>query len=251
MANKNYANGVNVKSSNTEDDAHPSRNEDEQAIEESGLITLRGCRNIITHWEFPQNNKKCPVQNCPESFDTRTDCIKHYKRQHSMRAIVCNICDRPISTHKAWDFIRHYKRIHPDEVIPFDFSTQQYHQGTSTDLITLRGSGITTHWKFPSKQTNCPVQRCRKLSFDSRSAVIQHYKREHAKISIFCVICEKPIISPSKQKFKLHYKRCHPKVEPFDFVANKKLPKMITQKKVNIHHSTWNATIKQQHAIMQ
>lgn len=109
----------------------------------------------------------------------------------------------------------------------------------STDLITLNGCGYKTQWQMPSNQSECPVARCPQRSFVNRSALITHYKKEHSKFSIYCCICDKPIISRNKEHFGIHYKSLHPNVlDPFDFKTNKKLPKLSKQKMVtHSHHS--------------
>lgn len=213
-------------------DGDRNGNVDDQANEESGLITLKGCGHV-TKWKFPQNQNNCPNGNCRESFDTRAECILHYERQHSMNAIVCKMCDHPISTHTTRDYIKHFERMHPNEAIPFDLSTQRNQPELSTDLINLSGAGFKTQWRFPPNQNRCPVVSCQQRSFESRSACLSHYKAVHAKFSINCCICEKPIVSNFKHYFERHYRRVHPDVrDPFDFDANEKLPKMIRQKRV-------------------
>lgn len=210
------------------------RNHDDQADEEeSGLITLNACGDIVTKWQFPRNKTDCPVRRCQESFITRTDAINHYKIRHSMNAIACYICDRPISVHSKLHYIEHFERLHNDVLDPFDFNTQKSHSKISTDLITLNGCGYKTQWQMPSNQTGCPVYGCRYQSFESRFALITHYKKMHSKMSIYCCICDKPVVSPCRREFINHYKRMHANVlDPFDFEANEKLPKMRLRKKV-------------------
>lgn len=75
------------------------------------------------------------------------------------------------------------------------------------DLITLYGCGRITKWKFPTNQTRCLA--CPSESVQ-RSSLIAHYKECHAKTSILCPICVKPICAREKKNFKKHYQRMHP-----------------------------------------
>lgn len=216
------------------DNGNEKTNDGEQENEVSGLITLKAYKgNIVTKWQFPPNKKTCPVARCRKIFDTRSDAINHYTIHHSMNAIACFICDRPLCANRPSDYIRHFKHMHPNVSDPFDFAKQRDHPKLSTDLITLSGCGYKTQWRMPFNQTKCPVMGCRYISFESRLALILHYKEVHSKNSIYCCICEKPIVSLGRRDFTGHYKRIHPNVlHPFDFDANKKLPKIRQQKKV-------------------
>lgn len=90
------------------------------------------------------------------------------------------------------------------------------------DLITLNGCGQVTQWRFPDTKI-CPVQNCR-LLFGIRSDAMHHYKKRHAKVSILCPICEKPIISHKPSDFMRHFLRIHPNNEtPFVFGARAKV----------------------------
>lgn len=99
--------------------------------EVSGSIIRHVCGNIVTEWKFPPYKKNCPVSSCSESFITRSDGINHYKSCHAMNAIMCYICDQPISTHNSVvsqskrEYIKHYKRKHPGVLDPFDFEANK------------------------------------------------------------------------------------------------------------------------------
>lgn len=77
------------------------------------------------------------------------------------------------------------------------------------DVITLTGCGITTKWKIPLNMERCPVLRCGAV-FKVRSDLINHYKFQHAKGSILCEICIKPIRAERTIDFTEHFKRRHP-----------------------------------------
>lgn len=75
-----------------------------------------------TKWYFPSNMKNCPVEGCRFSkFTTQSAAKMHYTKQHSMNAILCCICCKPISTHSISDYITHYQRKHKNVKNPFDF----------------------------------------------------------------------------------------------------------------------------------
>lgn len=83
------------------------------------------------------------------------------------------------------------------------------------DLITLSGCGIITKWKFPKNKKSCPVIGCHH-DFEKRSDAITHYKEQHAKKSVLCSICNKPICAQWKDHFIRHHKRMHPNIDvPF------------------------------------
>lgn len=81
------------------------------------------------------------------------------------------------------------------------------------DLITLSGCGRISQWTFPANKTDCPVVSCKK-QFGVRSDAIDHYKKRHSQLSIYCSQCDKPIVAPHISHFKNHYIRRHPDVDP-------------------------------------
>lgn len=149
-----------------------------------------------------------------------------------MHAIFCHICNRPIHTGgRKRDYQSHFQRIHPKEKIPFNLTTRKKQK--NSDLITLNGSGIKTQWKMPLNLTKCPVVRCPQNSFVNRSDLITHYKKEHSSVSIYCCICDKPVISRNRSHFITHYKLLHLNIlDPFDFDANEKQAKISKRQKV-------------------
>lgn len=95
------------------------------------------------------------------------------------------------------------------------------------DLITLKGCGYTTIWRFPMNMKRCPNSRCNFISKD-RSETIAHYRKHHAMSAILCYLCNKPISigvnTKSTYNYMLHYKNGHPNVkDPFDFVGKTRL----------------------------
>lgn len=101
------------------------------------------------------------------------------------------------------------------------------------DLILLNGCGYKTEYKFPD-QKMCPVLRC-DVASESRSALINHYKEEHAQNSIYCFLCCKPIVAEYPYNFIHHFRRKHKNVkDPFDFDEVKQLSQAQNIKDVSI-----------------
>lgn len=88
------------------------------------------------------------------------------------------------------------------------------------DLITLGGCGQITEWRFP-KTKRCPVLRC-SLSFGTRAAAMNHYKKKHARNAIFCHLCNKPVGTNTFKAFTLHFRKRHPGERvPYKFHKNR------------------------------
>lgn len=92
-------------------------------IDGNDLISLTGY-GISTQWVFPADQAKCPVKLCQLEFDTRSDCIRHYKRRHTKNAILCELCDKPISVGATDTFVNHFRRVHPFKKIPFNLDDE-------------------------------------------------------------------------------------------------------------------------------
>ncbi|XP_031628229.1 uncharacterized protein LOC116344008 isoform X3 [Contarinia nasturtii] len=82
------------------------------------LITLNS-NGIETQWRFPPNMNYCPVLNCRIQFGIRYDAVQHYKKRHANQAILCNICNKPISTKSTYEFKKHYSKLHPNTDLPY------------------------------------------------------------------------------------------------------------------------------------
>lgn len=105
--------------------------------------------------------------------------------------------------------------------IPAEFNAVMSHVNDNNDeddLIRLTGCGQSTSFRFPNT-TRCPIYNC---SVDSgyRSRAIAHYKRKHAKDSIFCEECQKPVSAKSLHTFLKHYNEIHPNAELPQFLKN-------------------------------
>lgn len=79
------------------------------------------------------------------------------------------------------------------------------------DLITLRGCGLVTKWKFP-ETTKCPIAGCQKEN-GIRTFAISHFKHAHAKHSVYCSECEAPTRAKSFSTFFEHFTKKHPNAE--------------------------------------
>lgn len=75
---------------------------------------------VVTYWQFPPEQTRCPVWKCEIELNSRSDALIHYKRQHATSAILCELCDRPVAAHSANTFIAHYQRTHPFKKVPYN-----------------------------------------------------------------------------------------------------------------------------------
>lgn len=76
------------------------------------------------------------------------------------------------------------------------------------DLITLSGCDEISEWRFP-QMSQCPLYSCNK-DLGVRSLAISHFKYRHAKNSVFCSECDKPIGAKSLHTYFTHYTKRHP-----------------------------------------
>lgn len=236
-------------------------------------ITLSGCGQF-TSWIFP-DIAQCPNASCKLEFKNRKKALDHFREVHASNAVLCFLCQKPISTRHHNDFIIHYRRIHPNKAVPYDFDKEEklpptqvcwtqiaehicflfpdvntidfdiylvFEQTRSKvrpkvesvssardddDLITLYSAGVTTYWRLPAGLLICPVLNCQK-SFKpvtswgaqtGRQNLVRHYKENHAKGSILCTLCDRPIrSSKGPNDFRKHYAHLHPNTTvPFNF----------------------------------
>lgn len=69
------------------------------------------------------------------------------------------------------------------------------------------------------------------MAFMSRSDAIQHYKDQHSNNSIFCYLCEKPILALQPNDFKAHYDEAHSNIEMAFSFDEKPQPQTNTKRK--------------------
>lgn len=213
---KHKANAIVKKNSIEEDD------------NDEDLIVLEGC-NQITKWRFPADTKKCPALRCEFSFSTHSACRNHFKKVHAKHSICCPICLKPYVALNPRNFLTHFQNAHPNSRMPFKFDqassstaskdskddavdntdSDSSEDDTDEDVIILNGCGIRTKWRLPSGLLKCPFLTCQQ-NFKIRTALVSHYKENHANGSILCKICEKPIRTTQSSKYITHFKRIHP-----------------------------------------
>ena len=80
---------------------------------------MSGC-GLSTSWNFPDTTE-CPNRSCRRRFENRLETLEHFRDYHAKDAILCFLCDKPVSSPTSRCFIRHYRRIHPNEKVPYDF----------------------------------------------------------------------------------------------------------------------------------
>lgn len=202
------------------------------------LITLEGC-NQITKWHFPKDIKQCPALKCKALFSSNSDCRDHFKKEHAKHSICCPECNKPYASTTSQNFSTHFRKAHPEAPIPFKFDEissatasksgggvdhvndiDNSKKNANDDIITLNAKGIITKWHVPADLLKCPVFHCKKL-FETRSNFICHFMDEHAKGSIFCEPCNKPLrVGSNKQHYIRHYKKVHP-TEKIPFALDK------------------------------
>lgn len=90
----------------------------DDGIDDSDLIQLSSC-GIETEWTFPADQISCPNRHCLKEFNSRSDAIIHFKREHSKKAIMCDMCNKPISGGSVSTFVAHYRHAHPFKQLPF------------------------------------------------------------------------------------------------------------------------------------
>lgn len=85
------------------------------------------------------------------------------------------------------------------------------------DAVILTGCGQISQWIWPKNMNICQVRTCH-TNFKNRWEAMNHFREQHANVSILCPLCDKPIYAPTPHLFKRHYERKHPNLAmPFDF----------------------------------
>lgn len=151
------------------------------------------------------------MQRCSIKFKNRSNIIAHYRQEHAGDSILCHICDWPIKTSErgGHHFITHHTKRHPNIPLPYDFEkTANELLQKGEDMITLCGLDRITKWRFPKNLSHCPVMKCL-LTFETRSAAIDHFKVEHAHNHTLCSLCNKPISVLNERNWSRHHKRVH------------------------------------------
>lgn len=77
-------------------------------------------------------------------------------------------------------------------------------------------------WIFPANLVKCPVKGCIAVSGRNRSVLKAHYREVHAKTSVLCELCNKPIATRNRSEAVIvHYRSQHPNA-PIPFVDSRK-----------------------------
>lgn len=193
--------------------------EDNKAVND--LIKLEGFEQI-TYWRFPENMTSCPIKGCKRAFQYRSSAIEHYQKIHATDSILCTICDKPVASLYISFFVKHFREKHPDVELPDNIreklkeetlQNDSVNMDDAYDLIKLTGCDLITYWPFPKDITKCPSYHC-KTEFGDRYLAIAHYKRQHAKKSVFCSVCERPISASHISSFMQHCEKVHPNEKP-------------------------------------
>lgn len=69
-------------------------------------------------WQFPKGRSSCPYVRCNFVSDSRSKLIAHYKTKHAMNSILCDVCNKPVSS-RLDHFRLHFQRMHPSVKISY------------------------------------------------------------------------------------------------------------------------------------
>lgn len=149
------------------------------------MITLSGC-GIETKWQFPEHLTRCPIWLCTFAPSSRSNLIAHYKTEHAHRAILCDLCNKPISCADRFQFQRHFHRMH-------SMTNVSYGLGDSKRkikkvrckfcdkmifLIYLRHHLLKIH---KIKTVHCPLRNCTYIT-SKVETVRLHWNQEHTTL---------------------------------------------------------------------
>lgn len=161
--------------------------------------------NRISQWQFP-DVLSCPVQGCDGIFKTRSETMRHYKKNHSMNFQYCSICAKPVSGHNLYTFKKHFLNNHANMSLPSDFSDEE------DELIQLKGGNQTTEWRFARTiRKKCPAVNC-DLEFGVRSDIRDHFKKRHTSDHFYCKKCDKLIFACDQSGYDKHQRKAHSSV---------------------------------------
>lgn len=104
--------------------------DEEDDDDDDDAVILTGCGQICK-WMWPKNLNKCQVPMCQADVKNRREAIKHFRKAHASRSLLCHLCDKPIYATSPYLYKRHFNRIHPNMKIPFDFNGKINHSTNS------------------------------------------------------------------------------------------------------------------------
>lgn len=105
--------------------------------DEDDMITLYGCSQT-TYWRFPENMTLCPVSSCNETFEVRSEAIKHFRESHAQHSIHCSICEKVITTYSFEGYMAHFYNFHPDEIAPLNLNEQSRNTDSNEQIEEVR-----------------------------------------------------------------------------------------------------------------
>lgn len=193
---------------------------DDEEIDD--LIELKGL-GLVGLWQFPKNINRCPSKGCKVVFKSRSALLAHYRSIHAPNNVLCPICQKPFQATYPSNVYQHFLHNHKNMEIPTEFNAVMStgnENNEEDDLIQLSGCGQSTFFRFPNT-TRCPIYNC-PVDSGFRSRAIAHYKRKHAKDSIFCEECKKPVGAKCLNTFHTHYTEYHPNAELPAFLKNQR-----------------------------
>lgn len=155
-------------------------------LKDGDMIVLSGC-GLKFMWQYPRNIKKCPVRNCLKLFDTRSDAIIHFKRNHAKRSTLCSICQGPILMRTFGDINHHYKRRHPNADVPSYFVKKNIDADVQPQMESFKSKSHAENGSQPLKEMHkkarlsCPLKSC---SYETMqmTELCTHWTKNHGEL---------------------------------------------------------------------
>lgn len=175
--------------------------------EESNVVILTGA-NRRSKWHFP-NVTSCPNMHCDAVFENRSQCRRHYQKQHAMNFQYCTECKKPVCAHNLSKLKKHFEKMHPNVSLPNESSSD----AEEDSLITLNGGDQITQWQLPKTvEKKCPAKNCHK-EFGTRSDVLTHFEKRHTLDHFYCRHCDTIVFAQDQDDFDEHYRKVHANLE--------------------------------------
>lgn len=172
---------------------------DDKNEDKNDLITLNGC-GIVSKWRFPINQKNCPVHTCNAYFKSRIDAIAHYKSDHASNMILCNTCDKPISSGNISNFVNHHRRMHPHHKLP-----QELRKKVEKSQIGRRNvvHGVTKNTQKPAIEAHM-----RRKPY-TRNISNQPISKMQTSVKILCPLVGCTYEAKRTEQLRDHWKKSH------------------------------------------
>lgn len=139
------------------------------------MIELFSC-GIASRFQFPKHRSRCLNKRCNLSFDTRAQVIRHYKREHSMAAIYCEICKKPVHAKHLCTWQDHCDKWHPQIKAK---ETAVAPKSIDTSSTASKSPKSEHSSKLGSTKIVCPLVGC---SYKSRriTKLRKHWNKLHS-----------------------------------------------------------------------